>query len=148
MDRKKILICSKIENYTESKKVMLLLQDYGYDCNLPFFEEYNLLESSKSRYSDAKNTSLLKLRKDSFDIEYNFIQSSDSILILNYDWNNILGYIGYNMYMDIGFAYILGKKIFVLNDLSSNQQNIKRDFTRLGVIYLKGELERIRNYLF
>ena len=50
--------------------------------------------------------------------------------------------------MDIGFAYILGKKIFVLNDLSSNQQNIKRDFTRLGVIYLKGELERIRNYLF
>ncbi len=148
MDRKKILICSKIDNYTQAQKVMRLLDSYDYDIVLPFVDEYNLLESSKSRYSDGKNTSLIKRRKDSFEIGYKFIKDSDSILVLNYDWNNILGYIGYNMYMDIGFAYILGKKIFILNDLSSNQLNIKKDFTRMNVIYLKGDLERIRNYLF
>ena len=47
MDKKKILICSKIENYTQSYRIMELLISYGYDVILPFLDEYDSLKPSK-----------------------------------------------------------------------------------------------------
>lgn len=43
------------------------------------------------------------------------ITNSDAILVLNYDKNGIKNYIGGNTLMEIGFAHVNGKKIFLLN---------------------------------
>ena len=62
-------------------------------------------------------------------IEYDIIRSffkkiekSDSFLILNYEKNNIPGYLGANVLMEIGVAYYLNKKIFLLNPVDKNQK--------------------------
>ena len=43
------------------------------------------------------------------------IRKSDAILVLNYDRKGIRNYIGGNTFMEIGFAHVLDKKIFLLN---------------------------------
>lgn len=46
---------------------------------------------------------------------FKFIENSDAVLVLNYDKNNIKGYIGTASLMEIGLAHHFGKKIFLLN---------------------------------
>ncbi len=48
---------------------------------------------------------------------YESIKKSDGILVLNYDKNNIKYYIGSNSFLEIGFAYVLEKKIYLLNPI-------------------------------
>jgi len=45
------------------------------------------------------------------------IKNSDGILVLNFDKKGIKNYIGGNTLMEIAFAYVLGKKIFLINPI-------------------------------
>lgn len=46
---------------------------------------------------------------------YDQIVESDAILVVNLDKNGIANYIGGNTLMEIGFAHVHGKKVFLLN---------------------------------
>jgi len=46
---------------------------------------------------------------------YNAIVNSDAILVLNFDKKGIKNYIGGNTFMEMGFAHVHDKKIFLLN---------------------------------
>lgn len=48
---------------------------------------------------------------------YKAIVSSDAILVLNFDKKGIKNYIGGNTLMEIAFAHVNDKKIFLLNDI-------------------------------
>ena len=45
------------------------------------------------------------------------IKKSDAILVLNYDRKGIKNYIGGNTFLEIGFAHVLDKKIYLLNPI-------------------------------
>lgn len=46
---------------------------------------------------------------------YDAIVGSDAILVLNFDKKGIKNYIGGNTLMEIGFAHVHNKKVFLLN---------------------------------
>lgn len=46
---------------------------------------------------------------------YDKIANGDGILVLNYDKKGIVNYIGGNTLMEIAFAYVNDKKIFLMN---------------------------------
>ena len=48
---------------------------------------------------------------------HNAIANSDAVLILNFDKRGIKNYIGGNTLMEIGFAHVNDKKIFLLNEI-------------------------------
>ena len=48
---------------------------------------------------------------------YDAIVRSDAILVLNFDKNGVANYIGGNVLMEIGFAHVNGKKVFLLHDV-------------------------------
>ncbi len=58
-----------------------------------------------------------KLELDVIKAYFNEIKNSDAILVLNKDKNNIKNYIGGNSLIEIAFAYVLDKKIFLLNPI-------------------------------
>lgn len=45
------------------------------------------------------------------------VNRSDAVLVLNFDKNQIKNYIGGNTLMELGFAYVHDKKIFLLNPI-------------------------------
>ena len=47
----------------------------------------------------------------------NCIKSGDALLVCNFDKNGIKNYIGGNTLMEIGFAHVNDKKVFLLNPI-------------------------------
>ncbi len=57
----------------------------------------------------------LKIENDYIRWYYNAIVNSEAVLIVNMDKNGQKNYIGGNALMEIGFAYVNDKKIFMYN---------------------------------
>ena len=59
----------------------------------------------------------VKIENDYIRYHYNEIVGDDAILVLNFDKNGIENYIGGNTLMELGFAHVHNKKIFLLNPI-------------------------------
>jgi len=73
---------------------------------------------------------------------HNAIKESDAVLILNFDKNGIKNYIGGNTLMEIGFAHVSNKKVFLLNPIPEDVPYIDEIKAMMGV-ELNGDLGRI-----
>lgn len=74
---------------------------------------------------------------------YNAITQSDAILVVNLDKKGIKNYIGGNTLMEIGFAHVHGKKIFLLNPINENlsySDEIKATYD----LVINGDLKKIK----
>lgn len=72
---------------------------------------------------------------------YNAIVSSDAILVLNFEKNGIANYIGGNTLMEIAFAHVNDKKIFLLNDVP--EISYRDEILAMYDAALDGKLENI-----
>ena len=148
VDKLILTIYSKIDFYPEAIRIKSDIENLGYLCFLPFEEGYNSLLVGKNGDIDYKLLSKMKNKNNYLKKEFEYINSSHAILLLNYSWNNIDGYIGSNMFLQIGIAYILKKKIFILNTLNDSQIGLKNEIMLMNPIVLKGNVNKIKNYLF
>jgi hypothetical protein len=73
---------------------------------------------------------------------YNAIVGSDAILVLNYNKNGIKNYIGGNTLMEIGFAHVNDKKIFLLNP-APEKVSYTDEIKTMADIILNGDLNKI-----
>jgi hypothetical protein len=73
---------------------------------------------------------------------YNEIVNSDAILVLNFDKNGINNYVGGNTLMELGFAYVHGKKIFMLNPIPDMQY--RAEIEAVEPIIINGDINLIR----
>jgi hypothetical protein len=74
---------------------------------------------------------------------YNHILQSDAILIVNLEKKGIKNYIGGNCLMEMGMAYVNGKKIFLLNGIPSEASYVD-EIIAMDPVCLKGNLSAIK----
>ncbi len=81
-------------------------------------------------------------------IEYDFIRKhfknievSEALLILNYPRKGIDGYIGGNTFLEMGHAFGLGKKIFVLHPIP--MMDYESEMHAMKPIVLNGDITKI-----
>jgi hypothetical protein len=67
---------------------------------------------------------------------------SDAVLVLNFDKNGIENYIGGNTLMELGFAYVNDKKIFLLNPIP--QMSYTEEIESVEPVVINGDLTLIR----
>lgn len=87
----------------------------------------------------------LKLSKE-YDILRKFytkIKEGDALLVCNYDKNDIQGYLGTSVLIEIGLAYYLNKKVFILNDIDMNQ-GYAMEVSIMEPIILNEDLSKIK----
>lgn len=123
----KITICGSIAFYDEMLDIKKKLEQLGHLVKLPPFEikdESGKMIPIKEYYSKRKaetkdkNTSWIWDRKEeAMRWHFQKVEWSDAVLILNYDKNNIFNYVGGNTLLEMGLAFHLRKKIFLLNDV-------------------------------
>ena len=76
---------------------------------------------------------------------FNLIEESNAILIMNYPKNGVEGYIGTSSIMEIGIAYHLGKKIFLLHETPDyNEHRWAHEVKIMQPIVLNGDLDKIK----
>ena len=116
----KIAICGSIEFVYEIKSISEKLIQAGHQTEIPLTCQRILkgeltLEEFKKEKEKNGDGSLRKIKDDVIKRYYNSIKNCDAILIVNVEKRGINGYIGGNTFLEMGFAYILDKKIFLLN---------------------------------
>jgi len=108
----KIAICSSMhftEQMIEAKKA---LEALGHQAVISgFADEY----VGKNDEEKEKLKLYHKYEKDAMREFWEQIKNSDAILVLNLDRKGIKNYIGGNTLMEIGFAHVLNKPIFLMN---------------------------------
>ena len=73
---------------------------------------------------------------------FKLIENSDAILVLNYDKNGIKNYIGGNSFLEIGLAYYLKKKIYLVNPIP--KLSYDTEIIAMKPIILNGDLTQIK----
>lgn len=88
----------------------------------------------------------VKKEYDYFRQHYKHILESDAILIVNDEKNGIKNYIGGNVLIEMGQAYVNDKKIFFLNGMPTGL-SYQDEILALEPICLEGDLENIKKYI-
>ena len=118
----KIIICSSIDFTDKIKEVMDELVALGHEVHIPFTSrriidgEFTLedFRAEKKEYGDG---SFRKIQDDVIRKYFKLIGEYDIVLIINEEKKGIEGYIGGNTFLEMGFAHVLGKKIYLYNDI-------------------------------
>lgn len=84
----------------------------------------------------------VKKKGDAITKHFRKIDDSDCVLITNYEKNGLSNYIGGNTFLEIGYAYGTGKKIYILNDIPEISA-YKDEILAMQPIILNGDIYNI-----
>lgn len=82
-----------------------------------------------------------KINEDLIRVYFEKIKLQDAILVLNITKNNIDNYVWWNSFIEMAFAHVLYKKIFLLNPIPN--MIYSEEIEALMPIVLDGDLSRI-----
>lgn len=136
----KIVICGSMAFSKEMVEIEKELKKIGHRIILPrHSEEYAKLKISDNESSESiKNKIENNLIQDYFEK----IKNSDAILVVNYNKKGIDNYIGGNTFLEIGFAHVLGKKIYLINPVP--EISYKDEIMAMQPVVLNGDLNNIK----
>ena len=94
--------------------------------------------AEETAHESTKN----KIEHDLIRDYFKKIKNADAILVININKNGIPNYIGGNSFLEMGFAHILNKQIFLLNEIP--QILYTDEILAMQPIVLNGDLSKIQ----
>lgn len=142
----RITICGSIEFAYEIKEISEKLKKNGHEVEIPITAKKILkgeltMEEFKNEKKVNGDASFRKIKYDVIKKYYEIIKNSDAVLVLNLDKNEVRDYIGGNTFLEIGFAHVLGKKIFLFNSVP--EIGYKDEIMAMQPMVLSGDLNKI-----
>ena len=141
----KIAICGSLDFTYEIDKLANKLRGMGFEVYIPptsekiLKGEFSLEEIKKEKESGKFSDKTIK--HDAIRTYWNVIKNCNCILVANYDKKGIKNYIGGNSFLEIGFAHILQKKIFLLNGIP--EMIYSDEIKAMQPTVLNGDLSKI-----
>ena len=133
-----ITVCGSMEFADKMISIGSILEGRGHRVLYPKYTiHFARHQSVKEEKARLRNT------EDFVRAHYENIEKSDAILVLNYDKGERKRWIGANSFLEMGFAHVLKKKIYLLNPIpcfSFFQEEIRA----MRITVLNGDLSRIR----
>lgn len=140
----KITICGSISFFNKMKKIKRELED------LEIFDHIYMPVGFGKDSQKVKNDLSIEedtARKKKFDlinIHYEKIMKSGAILVVNYMKNKEKYYIGGNTFLEMGFAHVNNRDIFVMNPIPD--MTYKAELDAMMPIDINENVKRIREY--
>ena len=115
----KIAMCGSMTVHPKIMELASQLEAMGHTTIVPKFSLFELerIGQGESLESIHGESTQAKIDEDLIRYFYRQIQESDAILVVNIERKGIPGYIGGNTFLEIGFAHVLGKQVFLLHPL-------------------------------
>lgn len=133
----KIAICSSIYFAKDVLKLKTELEKLNHEVTIPHAIEKYAREEIKH---EDKWT---KIEGDVIRNYFEVIKKSDAILVLNKDKNKIKNYVGGSVLIEIAFAHVLHKKIFLLNPIPEDL-NYSDEIAAMKPIVINRNLNKIK----
>ena len=105
---------------------------------------YVIVPANTESYADGTIDVENKWEKIQLDVIKSYfekIKKQDAIFVINKDKNNIKNYVGGNSLIEIAFAHVLEKKIFLLNPIP--EMNYSEEIEAMKPIVLNGNLNLV-----
>jgi hypothetical protein len=140
------MICGSMTFAKEMVSTKKFLEDMGFEVQIPT-DAHDIL-SGNHNHDDLEADHKYCLENNIMWKHFDFVAKSDAIIVLNHKKNSIDGYIGTATLMEIGLAYYLKKKIFLLNPLPHHsEQRWAHEVRTIQPIVINGDLDKIREYI-
>lgn len=137
----KIILCGSLTFYKEIRKLDKNLQKLGHVVTVPM--GVSLIEQKKHVKSKTSKQRIAAEKKYDFIRNHlRKIETSDAIVVANFDKHGVKGYIGGNTFLEIGYAYYLRKPIYFLNPIPKMIYTLELAAMKPVVLY--GELTKLK----
>jgi hypothetical protein len=143
----KIVICGSIAFSPQMGEIAKELESKGHEVHLPFYAMKILRgDVSHEEFMNEKEKSGDAKFRESADVDlikryFKLIGESDAVLVLNYDKNGVANYIGGNTLIEMGFAYVLNKQIFLYNPIP--EIGYTDEIKAMKPIIISGDLSKL-----
>ena len=137
----KIVICGSMSAAKKMLEIGKALKQNNHEVILPRNTKEYAAKSLAAETSQESTKN--KIENDLIRDYYNEINKANAVLIVNSDKNNIANYIGGNSFLEMGFAHVLNKKIFLLNAIP--QMPYTAEILAMQPIVLNGDLSKINS---
>lgn len=144
----RIALCGSINCSDRIIEIAEKLEKMGNQVELPFYTkkirngEVKLEDFRKVKNLKGDSSFREKATEDLFKRYWRLIKKSDCILVVNVEKNGLKNYIGGNTFLEMGFAYVLDKKIFLLNNMPNN--SFLDEIKAMKPVVLNGNLKKIK----
>jgi hypothetical protein len=112
---KKVIICGSISAAKEITYAQKTLESLGFKVEIP--EGVKNLAEWVGDGAGATEKADRKIKLDLIRGYYEKMKNYDLVLIVNPEKKNIAGYIGGNTLIEMAFAHILNKPLYILNPI-------------------------------
>lgn len=115
------------------------LELMGHDVVMPGTDNIN---EELDKDGNSVESAHIKIRDDLIRDYYEKIKKSDAVLVVNENRKGLEGYIGGNTFLEIGFAHVLRKKLYILNRYS-DQLSYFDEINAMQPVVLRGDLSAL-----
>ena len=125
--------------HREMEAMRKRLQARGFTVLVP--ADLDHIENNESYMTNDEDKISTKIEFDFIREHFKKIEQADAIPILNYEKKGIAGYIGGNTFLEMGYAFGLDKKVYLLHPIP--EMDYKTEMYAIQPIILDGDLEKI-----
>lgn len=114
----KITVCGSVTFADRLVEIYKQLEQLGH-APLMHKEMFGIADGTATELIEGitKKHSEIKKKHNFIKFWHNLIAQSDAVLICNFDKKGIKNFIGGNTFLEIGFAHVNNKKVFLLNPI-------------------------------
>lgn len=136
----KIVICASMSAAIKVLQVASQLEEFGHVTVIP--KNIDKYASGEFILEDSNKSIENKIKDDLIRDYYQEIHSADAVLVVNEDKRGVADYIGGNVFLEIGFAHVLDKAIFLLNPIP--EVSYRDEIIAMQPIIVNGDLSKIK----
>lgn len=140
-----VVICGSLVFAKEMDDLRTELKGLGFAVTIPLTAEKILsgeirLEDMRQLKQESKHFGLT-IKNDAIRRYYEAIKQGDAVLIANYEKKGIPGYIGGNTFLEMGFAHVLNKPLYVLHPLPD--VSYADEMHAMQPVILEGDIKKL-----
>ncbi|HOF42726.1 MAG TPA: hypothetical protein PLF30_01520 [Candidatus Moranbacteria bacterium] len=138
----KITVCGGIKFADKLVEIYRELERLGHQPQM-HEKMFAIAKGEINEVPDGVEHADVKRKNNYIKFWHDLIVSGDAIVVCNFDKNGIKNYIGGNTLMEIGFAHVNDKKIFLLNPIPE-EVSYADEIKAMVDFVLNGDLSKIK----
>lgn len=135
----KVIICGSISAADEIIAAQKVLEERGFVVEIPW-GVHRYIENNFTHVAEEERHQA-KAEHDLIRRYFELIKEYDIVLVVNVDKRGIANYIGGNTFLEMGFAHVLDKPLYVFNPLPDLPY--LSEIVAMRPIVLNGDLSQI-----
>ena len=139
---KTIFLCASMSFYKELVDIEKQLVTKGFTVLIPVSAQI-MKDKNDFEVTHFKGVQTHEQKSQYILRNFKNISNSDCILVVNNEKNNVKGYIGANVLMEIGLAFYFGKKIYILNQIEDSASH-REELLAFEVEFINKDLSKIQ----